>query len=583
MIKTLLYFRNLLSISLLAFLFIISTGTISEIIGSNSEENDTLLGSYLAGRYATSQNDTGVAIRYYNSALKRDPKSDVLIKQSFNLNILEGRWEEAKKHANKLVAKEPKHHVARLFLGSMEFKKGKYKKAREQYSKIIRNPLPNLTRELAVAWSYAAEKKSSKGLNLLKEKTGLTWARFYRQYHRALMADMVGKYSIAAKEYKSLYKKNAPSRRVVLAYAHHLAAQKRYTSSAKILENYLKRIGQDVIVADLLKDIKQKKKIGPYIKSAEHGLARVLYGLGDGLRNEASSISLIFLQLSLHLDENFVLTQAALASIYERLNKYEEAISAYKLISKDTPIWSQAQIRMALNYNALDRVDDAKKLLDNLANEQPGEMRPLDALGNILLDHKRYKEAVTYYDRAIALIKKPKAENWSQYYSRGVCYERLGQWDKAEKDLQKALSLNKKQPLILNYLGYSWVDQNRNLKQAMDLIREAVRLKPNDGYFVDSLGWAHYRLGAFDKAVKYLERAVELKPDDPVINDHLGDAYWKVGRKLEAKYQWSQALGLKPEEKEIKKIKRKLKEGLLSKSEKNAAHVEKTDKKIIKK
>ena len=115
---------------------------------------------------------------------------------------------------------------------------------------------------------------------------------------------------------------------------------------------------------------------------------------------------------------------------------------------------------------------------------------------------------------------------------------------------------------VLNYLGYSWVDQGMNLKQAMDYIRKAVKLKPNDGYYVDSLGWAHYRLGNMPAAVEHLERAVELRPDDPIINDHLGDAYWRVGRKLEARYQWGQALSLKPEDDLIKKINKKIAIGL---------------------
>ena len=91
----------------------------------------------------------------------------------------------------------------------------------------------------------------------------------------------------------------------------------------------------------------------------------------------------------------------------------------------------------------------------------------------------------------------------------------------------------------MNYLGYSWVDMNMNLDEALDMIRKAVDLRPSDGYIVDSLGWAYYRLGRFDEAVRELERAVSLKPDDPVLNDHLGDAYWRAGRKLEATFQWA--------------------------------------------
>ena len=116
--------------------------------------------------------------------------------------------------------------------------------------------------------------------------------------------------------------------------------------------------------------------------------------------------------------------------------------------------------------------------------------------------------------------------------------------------------------MVLNYLGYSWIDQNRNLKQGLSLIEKAVRQKPDDGYIVDSLGWAHYRMGNYKEAVKHLERAVELRPEDPVLNDHLGDAYWRVRREREARFQWDQALTLKPEPEDADKIKKKLQKGL---------------------
>jgi tetratricopeptide (TPR) repeat protein len=116
--------------------------------------------------------------------------------------------------------------------------------------------------------------------------------------------------------------------------------------------------------------------------------------------------------------------------------------------------------------------------------------------------------------------------------------------------------------LVLNYLGYTWIDQNRNLSQGLALIEKAVRQKPDDGYIVDSLGWAQFRLGRYKEAVKYLERAVELRPEDPVLNDHLGDGYWRVGREREARFQWEQALTLSPEADDAEKIKRKLTKGL---------------------
>jgi tetratricopeptide (TPR) repeat protein len=197
---------------------------------------------------------------------------------------------------------------------------------------------------------------------------------------------------------------------------------------------------------------------------------------------------------------------------------------------------------------------------------EPSEkLQALDALGNILRARKQYADAVAVYNRAIDMISKPDRRHWVYYYARGTSYERLKNWPPAEADLKKALELYPDQPLVLNYLGYSWIDQGIQLDEGMRLIERAVAVKPDDGYIVDSLGWAHYKRGNYAEAVRYLERAVELRPDDPVLNDHLGDALWKVGREREAKFQWDQSLSLKPEPEDALKTRRKLEEGLVEK------------------
>ena len=215
---------------------------------------------------------------------------------------------------------------------------------------------------------------------------------------------------------------------------------------------------------------------------------------------------------------------------------------------------------------------------------EPSEkLQALDALGNILRARKQYADAVEVYNRAIDMIAKPDRRHWVYYYARGTSYERLKNWPPAEADLKKALELYPDQPLVLNYLGYSWIDQGIQLDEGMRLIERAVAVKPDDGYIVDSLGWAHYKRGNYAEAVRYLERAVELRPDDPVLNDHLGDALWKVGREREAKFQWDQSLSLKPEPDDALKTRRKLEEGLVEKESStpkvaNGAAASETDK-----
>ncbi|NIO38949.1 MAG: tetratricopeptide repeat protein, partial [Burkholderiales bacterium] len=275
----------------------------------------------------------------------------------------------------------------------------------------------------------------------------------------------------------------------------------------------------------------------------EDGLAEVFYGLGEALTGEGGlSMGILYLQMALYLQPDHAFALAALANAYEASRRYEDAIAAYDRIPSGTPLQDSIDIRKAFDLNSLDKVDEAKAILDKLASANPTDLKPLDALGNIMRSRKRFDEAVVYYSRAIDLLpKRLEKRHWSFYYSRGTCYERLKKWPLAEVDLKKALKLFPDQPLALNYLGYSWVDQNRNLKQGMALIEKAVALKPDDGYIVDSLGWAHFKLGNFKQAVRFLERAVELRPEDPVLNDHLGDALWRVGREREARFQWDQA------------------------------------------
>jgi tetratricopeptide (TPR) repeat protein len=302
------------------------------------------------------------------------------------------------------------------------------------------------------------------------------------------------------------------------------------------------------------------------IATPAEGLSEVFYGLGEALTGEGGvAIGGLYLQMSLYVRPDFPFALAALANVHESTKRHAEAIAVYERIERGSSLQTSIDIRKAINLNMMERPDEAKLLLDGLIAKDPSDLRTLDAVGTILRGRKRYEEAVDYYTRAIALIPKPDKRHWAYWYARGTSYERLKRWPEAEADLQKALKLSPDQPLVLNYLGYSWIDQNKNLKKGMSLIEKAVSLKPDDGYIVDSLGWAHYRLGNYRQAVRFLERAVELKPEDPVLNDHLGDALWRVGRKREASYQWQQALTLNPEPDDAEKIKLKLQNGLINK------------------
>ncbi len=558
-------FRKWARRSLFVLAILAAPAAYSEVAATVTDrpEPGTLLGNYLAGRVARGDHDTAAAADFYSRALAEDPNNELILEQAFLLETAAANWGRAVELARELVKVEPSHRIAQFLLGCEAFKRGDYKEADEHFAAARQGPIADLTSSLARAWVQQASGKTDQAFATLDTLSDADWAQFYQRYHRALIADVAGKRELARVAFAQAFKKNPATLRVADAYARHSVNANNRKLAKQTLKTHIAKSAQHPLSTALLNDIEAGKTPPLLVTNPTDGLAEVFYGIGDALAGEGGlDMGIIFLQFALYLEPDFPLAQVALAEAYDTAKRYDLELAAFGNINEDSPLWLNVQIQKALALNSLERVDDAKALLEKIIAKNPKDIRPYDALGNILRSHERYAEARDYYSRAIALIGKPTKDNWTLYYARGVCNERLKDWPQAEADLKRALELSPDESPVLNYLGYTWVDQSQNLKTAMDYIRKAVKLKPDDGYYIDSLGWAYYRLGNIQSAVEHLERAVELRPDDPVINDHLGDAYWRIGRKLEAKYQWQQSLTLKPDKDLIATIDKKLNDGL---------------------
>ncbi|MHA1165268.1 MAG: tetratricopeptide repeat protein [Alphaproteobacteria bacterium] len=554
-----------LRVIILTFLITLFAAPLSNVawVDERGAETRSLLGSYLAGRFARSLRDNSEAAKFYEKVLTKDPDNNLILERAFLLEAIAGNWDRATRLAEDVTANEASHQIARVLLGIREFKRGNYKAAEKHFSSTRKGTLSDLTVRLARAWTFLADGNPDGAFKVLNKMKKADWSRFYQQYHKGLIADVAGKRKIAMAALSQAFKSRPRTLRIAEAYARHASNSGNNALAKKILKKHIGKSAGHPISLALRDDINAGKKASLLINDPSEGLAEVFYAIGDALTGENSTeVGLVYLRIALYLKPEFPLANLAVGEVYDKMEKYEQAIGSYDRVRKTSPIWKNVQIRKAYDLNSLDRVDEAKALLENLAKSMQGNPRAYDALGSIMRARQRYKESEQFYSRAIEIVKKPQRRHWTLYYARGVSRERLKKWVLAEADLKMALKLHPDQPLVLNYLGYSWVDQGQNLKQAMNLIRKAVKLKPADGYFVDSLGWAHYRLGNYELAAKHLERAVELRSDDPVINDHLGDAYWRVGRFLEAKYQWSQALTLEPEVDDEARIKEKIATGL---------------------
>ena len=523
----------------------------------------TASGSYLAARHAGQERDAAAAAAYYRAALRHDPKNPELLDRTFLSLLVDGDIDEAIKYADRIVQADKTDRVGELVLGVAALKHKQYNTARRDLTLSIRGPITDLTATLLSAWSLYGSGETKGAVAAIDRLAGPDWYGIFKDLHAGMIYDLAGNKKEAGKRYEHAYKLDPTALRVVEAYGSWLSRNATPKEALAVFEAFDKILPHHPLVVEAMNQLKANEKLLPLVANVQAGAAEALYGLGASLgRRGGEDLGLVYLQLALYFEPNHSLALLSLADLYESLKKPELAIKVYERIAANSPLHRNAAIQMATDLDALDRADEAEKHLDALMKQHPDDLEAIMALGNVLRGHKKFAECADVYSKGVALLPNPEKSNWVIFYFRGICYERSHQWPKAEADLKKALDLFPEQPHVLNYLGYSWIDQGINLDQGMDMIKRAVQQRPDDGYIVDSLGWAYFRTGNYDEAVKQLERAIELKPEDPTINDHLGDAYWRVGRTLEAKFQWAHARDLKPDPEDLPKIEAKLKNGL---------------------
>jgi len=527
------------------------------------DQTDSRLGNYLAGRQAVNDRDRVNAAKFFEKALKRDPENRMLLEQTFAYSISAGRIDIARGLADRILKVAPKNIGANIMKSLDAFERGDYPGAREPFSNADNGPIARLATGVLKAWTYAAAGDFAAATETLNSAGANPAFDALKDYHSALMKDLSGDTEAAIQAYKKAIENGSRTLRTVDAYGRFYERLGQPEKAIGAYETFIAALPNHPIILRALARAKSGAKPERLIRNARDGIAETLYTLGASLTQDGGGdLALIYLNFALHMRPDFPVAQYLMADILERQRRLDAAVGVYSAIDPAAPLKRQAEIRAALALDSLDRTDEAKSRIDALIKADPADTSALSSLGDILRFRKRYAEAAEYYSRAISATKNEDAGTWRLYYSRGMTFERLKQWEKAEPDFLRALELFEDQPLVLNYLGYTWIDMGVNYQKGLKMIRKAVEQRPQDGYIVDSLGWAFYKLGRFEEAVVELERAVELQAGDPVINDHLGDAYWRVGRKTEARFQWSHALEMKPEPEEIPKIQAKLKNGL---------------------
>jgi tetratricopeptide (TPR) repeat protein len=540
----------------------------------------SLSGRYLAGRVAEQDHDYDSGADQFDLALQQAPGDLELAYSTFRLRIYAGRIDAAAQLAPQLLIARPSDGLLNLVMAIQQIKKGDYRAAEQQVGKIGGTDQLGPLRDFVVAWLKAGQKDfAAARAALAKLKPSDSSAQAPVLVIDAQIDEMAGDKAAAEAKYRRAVQLDPTALRVVLIAADGLRRLGKDADARAILKAFGDKYVDTVVMDGLL----APNAPAPKPPSAASGIGEIMFEIGSALnadpRNQRSDLALIFEQFAVELKPEHDFAWLTIAGIYEQWGSAAKAMAAYNRIPTSSALSWQSRMRAAALDAQEDRFDDAAKKLKAMVAEKPDRVDAALTLAELLRNKEKYADAVAAYDTAIGRIKKVEERHWPIYFGRGIVEERTKQWPKAEADMKKALELSPEQPYVLNYLGYSWIDQGLNLDAGMKMLKRATELRPDDGAITDSVGWAYYRLGQFDKAVEWLERASEQKGDDATVVEHLGDAYWHVGRFREARFQWNRALAQKPDKDRIPVLLDKVSNGLNPGNDKPTVYEKAADRK----
>ncbi len=350
-------------------------------------------------------------------------------------------------------------------------------------------------------------------------------------------------------------------------YAIYLSDLGKIEKAKKVINSSLELYPRNLLLNQYKLDLNNNKYENNFdCQNLSHVAAEILYITANALSSQnVYKLSNFYLNLSKYLNEDFHSFDTLIAENFYRINNFKEAKKIYNEIGKKGKFFLWHATKQ--NAKILIKEGKKKKALKILTNtyERASEKTIYEKFdyAKFLKNNDQFENSIKLYTEIISEIKKnhplyPKVTD-----GRGVAYERIGEWDKAEKDLLSSLEADPDQAYVINYLAYSWIEQGVKIAKSLKMLEKANNLKPDDPYIIDSLGWALFKLEKYNDSKKYLQSAVKLMPADPIINDHYGDVLWKNGSKIQARYHWKYVLNLKDTEEELKNnIKKKLVLGL---------------------
>ena len=530
------------------------------VVKKNSDETfsyygtNSLYGAYLAANIANHRQDFDNAAEYYKIVAQKDSENTNVNRAVYLLLSSMGQLDKAAPFARKEIEAGAKNTIAPLIVAVNDAAEGNYPKMRENVALLEGDIYRILVIPMFNAWAYAGEKKEKEAIAEIEKIAVDRSMEPLTLFHKAMIYDYLGNTQKAAQAYETIaqkYPKDVTFRMLEIIsdfYARSGDKESAHKISARYNDNSI----LSLLLENIDKQIDSKTKDSPaIINTPQKGLAEALFNIGTLFRisPNMAEMAQLYLSASSFLNPQYDVAQIAMANVLEELGLYKEANRYYEKINKDSGSYFIAKMKLVENLNTLKEYNKAEEQLRLLLKDYPENTQLLCDLGNIYMNMNNYDEAIKLYKQALQYNNK----EWLVYYALGAAYEKINKDDLAIENLKEALHLSQRNPNVLNYLGYKWLESGQNTDEAVRMIIEAYQKSPFEGHIIDSIGWMYYRLGNYKKAIEFLEQASDMNPGNAVINDHLGDAYWFGGRKNEAVFQWKHALVLKEDADQINK------------------------------
>lgn len=518
---------------------------------------------FITARYAGMIGDTEAAAGFYRRALASSPDDPVLLERAALATLAAGDATNALKLAKAAKPSAAEESAsAQLALAVDDISAGRLKQAQVRLRKPVLGALNIDLAGFLEAWLISVD-DAEKGVAAVDALPGRRMIAGEQAALKALVLMQAMRDAEAMESFRHALHLPLASRDALAAIGGSFAASRGDVAGARELIALAAAEGPvGPGSASVLADLDAGRSIARPKLGAKDGAALVVHIVsGTGLVRSSPELSAMRQALALQLDPGLAPARMALADAFERQDRPAAAAAALRAVGDASPWAADARMDEAWLLNAADSPAEALAVSQEaLALSDRREI--LLRAGDLNRANGRLDIARKLYDQVVASDVATAKPDWRVLFARATVRGESGDWTGAESDLQAALAIEPDRPELLNYLGYGWVDRGERVQEGLGLIRRAAEARPDQGYIIDSLGWAYFRLGQYEQAIGYLERAAELSPTDAEVLDHLGDAYWRAGRETEARFEWSAALDLKPEGQRDASLKDKLARGL---------------------